>query len=37
LIVLRASDEELAVHEQHLADINKYSKGKCLWLALGQA
>ena len=36
LIVLRASDEELAVHEQHLAEIHKYSKGKCLWLSLVQ-
>src|SRR5215510_9951042 len=25
LIVLRASDEELAIHAQHLAEINKYS------------
>jgi hypothetical protein len=28
LIVLRASDEELAVHEQHLAQIHKASKGR---------
>ncbi len=30
--VLRASDEELAAHQQVLAGINKESKGKCLWL-----
>jgi hypothetical protein len=37
LFVLRASDEELAVHDERLAEINKYSKGKCLWLALAGA
>ncbi len=37
LFVLRASDEELAVHAERLAEINKYSKGKCLWLALAGA
>ena len=37
LIVLPASDDELAVHEERLAEINKYSKGKCLWLTLGVA
>lgn len=31
LIVLRASEEELAAHEQQLADIDKASGGKCLW------
>jgi DNA polymerase-3 subunit epsilon len=35
LVVLRASEEELAAHELRLAEIDKYSKGKCLWLALG--
>ncbi len=33
LIVLRASDEELAEHERVLAEVAKESKGKCLWLA----
>ena len=37
LFVLRASDEELAVHAERLAEIQKYSKGKCLWLTLGEA
>ena len=36
LIVLQASDEELAAHGERLADINKYSKGKCLWLSFAQ-
>jgi len=31
--IVRASDEELAQHEQVLAAIQKESKGKCLWLA----
>ena len=30
--ILRASDAELAEHEQLLATIQKESKGKCLWL-----
>jgi DNA polymerase III subunit epsilon len=33
LLVLRASAEELADHEQLLAAMQKESKGKCLWLA----
>ena len=37
LVVLRASDEELAVHDERLAEIDKDSKGKCLWLALAGA
>ncbi|HEY6095044.1 MAG TPA: DNA polymerase III subunit epsilon [Gallionellaceae bacterium] len=32
--VLRASEEELAQHEQQLADIDKASKGQCLWKQL---
>jgi DNA polymerase-3 subunit epsilon len=32
--VLRASDEDEALHRQQLADIDKASKGKCLWLQL---
>lgn len=32
LTVIRASQEELAVHEQKLAAINKVSAGQCLWL-----
>ena len=31
IIVLRASAEELAAHEQQLLDIDKASGGKCLW------
>jgi len=31
--VLRATDQELAEHDQLLASIQKESKGKCLWLA----
>ncbi len=34
--VLRASDEELALHAQQLADIDKASKGGCVWKALEQ-
>ena len=33
LVVLRASDEELAEHARVLAEIGKESKGKCLWAA----
>jgi DNA polymerase-3 subunit epsilon len=33
LIVLRASEAELAEHERVLGEIAKESKGKCLWLA----
>ena len=32
--VLQASAAELALHEQQLADIDKASKGACLWKAL---
>lgn len=32
--VLRASEEELAQHAQQLADIDKASKGQCLWMQL---
>jgi DNA polymerase III subunit epsilon len=31
LMVLRASDEEIAAHEQQLVDIDKASGGKCVW------
>jgi len=34
--VLRASDDELALHMQQLADIDKASKGACVWQALEQ-
>ena len=34
LRVLRASPLELANHAQQLADIDKASKGECLWMAL---
>lgn len=33
LRVLRASDDEIAAHEKTLQEINKESKGSCLWLA----
>ncbi|NNM69028.1 MAG: DNA polymerase III subunit epsilon [Gallionella sp.] len=32
--VLRANGEELAMHAQQLADIDKASKGTCLWKAI---
>ncbi len=36
--VLPASDEELALHESQLDDIDKASKGACVWKRLeGQA
>ncbi|GHU33118.1 DNA polymerase III subunit epsilon [Betaproteobacteria bacterium] len=31
-VVLKATDQELAEHDQLLASIQKESKGKCLWL-----
>ncbi len=31
LVVVRASDEELAAHNGQLEDIDKASGGKCLW------
>lgn len=37
LFVLRASKEELAAHAQQLADIDKASKGACLWSKLQKA
>lgn len=37
LRVLRASDAELAEHERVLGEIDKESKGKCLWLQAGAA
>jgi DNA polymerase-3 subunit epsilon len=33
LLIVRASTEELAQHEQVLAAVQNESKGKCLWLA----
>ena len=35
--VLAASDEELALHEAQMNDIDKASKGKCLWKSLASA
>lgn len=35
LIVLRASEDELAAHVQALAEIDKASGGACLWKRLG--
>ncbi|MES2355976.1 MAG: DNA polymerase III subunit epsilon [Pseudomonadota bacterium] len=37
LMVLRASDEEAAAHQDQLTKINKASQGKCLWLALEES
>ena len=34
LVVLSASDEEMAAHADQLAKINKASQGGCLWLQL---
>ena len=34
LIVLLATDEEIAAHAQQLVDIDKASRGKCLWKKL---
>lgn len=36
LIVLPATDEEIAAHAQQLADIDKASRGKCLWKKLDE-
>ena len=33
LVVLAASDEELAAHDEILAELDKVSGGKCLWRA----
>lgn len=33
LMIMRASDEEIAAHDAMVADINKASGGKCLWVA----
>ena len=35
--VMQASAEELVLHEQQLADIDKASKVGCVWKALEQA
>jgi DNA polymerase III subunit epsilon len=37
LRVLLPSEEELAAHTQQLADIDKASKGACLWIKLDSA
>ena len=37
LVVLSASAEELAAHEQQLADIDKASRGACVWKKLAAA
>jgi DNA polymerase III subunit epsilon len=37
LLVLRASDEELAEHERVLGDIAREARGKCLWRDLERA
>jgi DNA polymerase-3 subunit epsilon len=33
LKIVRAADDELAEHAKVLADIDKASQGKCVWLA----
>jgi DNA polymerase III subunit epsilon len=35
LVVIAASPEECAAHEQQLADIDKASGGACVWMRLG--
>ena len=35
LIVLRATPEEVAAHEQQLVDIDRAARGACLWKKLG--
>jgi DNA polymerase-3 subunit epsilon len=37
LVVVSATAEELAAHEERLADIDRASKGACLWYKLGKA
>ena len=37
LFILRASKEELAAHAKQLEDIDKASKGACLWRKLEKA
>ncbi|MBI3044572.1 MAG: DNA polymerase III subunit epsilon [Betaproteobacteria bacterium] len=37
LVVLRATDEELAEHARQLEEIDKVSKGACIWRKLGEA
>ncbi len=37
LRILRASEEELAAHQQQLVEIDKASKGACLWSQLATA
>lgn len=36
LVVVNASDEELAAHEALVADIQKASGGKCLWIGASE-
>jgi len=35
--VLKANEEELALHAKQVADIDSASKGACLWKAMGEA
>jgi DNA polymerase-3 subunit epsilon len=37
VLALPATAEELAAHAQYLADLDKASKGKCVWLKLEKA
>jgi DNA polymerase-3 subunit epsilon len=37
LLVLAASADEIAEHEKQLADIDKASRGACLWKKLATA
>jgi DNA polymerase-3 subunit epsilon len=36
VLVLRASAEELAAHEQYLAEVDKASGGRCVWQAISK-
>lgn len=36
LVVLRASEEELALHARQIEEIDRVSKGACVWKALDQ-
>jgi DNA polymerase-3 subunit epsilon len=37
LVVLQASEEELAAHQDQLVKINKASQGACMWLKLAES
>jgi DNA polymerase-3 subunit epsilon len=37
LVVIRASDAEREAHARYLEDLDKASKGKCVWRSLPDA